>query len=168
MNKKKAAFTLLEMIITMAITITVLSIAGSMFTTGNKVFSDSDVKSTLQIEGQAIQEKISDIGMQGITIISTNDNSLIIQSYVKDDDTPRYFKIQQDGNKLIINKDKDDSSCANVNNNMIISEDLESLKMTPSNGNKSMDFDIKLTKKKGFSNVSQEITFTINFRNKIN
>ncbi len=168
MNNKRKGFTLLELIITMMITVIVLGIAGSMFTTGNKVFSDSDVKSTLQIEGQAIQEKISDIGMQGIAIISTNDNSLIIESYVKDDDTPRYFKIQQDGNKLIINEDKDDSSCANVNNNMTISEDLESLKMTPSNGNKSIDLDIELTKKKGFSNVSQEITFTINFRNKTN
>lgn len=92
MKKKKSAFTLLEMIITLAITVIIISIAGSMLMTGNKVFSDSDVKSTLQIEGQDIQEKLSDIGMQGIEI--TSEEPLIVKSYLKGNDTtPRYFKI---------------------------------------------------------------------------
>ena len=70
MKKKKPGFTLIEMIIALALTVIILGIASSMFITGNKVFSDSDVKSTLQIEGQAIQEKISDIGMQATGIKS--------------------------------------------------------------------------------------------------
>lgn len=62
MEKKKPGFTLIEMIIALALIVTILGIAGSMLITGNKVFSDSDIRSTLQIEGQVIQEKISDAG----------------------------------------------------------------------------------------------------------
>lgn len=71
--KNKSGFTLIEMIITLALTVIILLIISSMFITGNKVFSDSDVKSTLQIEGQAIQENISKIGMESIGIESIED-----------------------------------------------------------------------------------------------
>jgi len=162
MKKKKPGFTLLELIIAMMITIVVLGIAGSMFTTGSKVFNDSDVKSTLQIEGQEIQEKISDIGMQGIEVVSVNDEELIIKSYVKEDDVVRYFKIQKENENLNIYKnieqsftnDKNISSYANI----------KSLKITSTNSDKSIDFNIVLTKK----NVDHTIAFTINLRNKGN
>lgn len=72
MERKKTGFTLLEMIIVVALITVVLGITASMFITGNKVFSDSDVKSTLQIEGQKIQEEISSIGMQSSGISSIN------------------------------------------------------------------------------------------------
>jgi len=68
LKKKKNAFTLMEMIITLSITVIVLGITTSMFIRANKVFSDSNVKSTLQMEGQAIQERMRNIGMQAISI----------------------------------------------------------------------------------------------------
>lgn len=46
MNKRRTGFTLIEMIIVLALTVIILGIMGSIFTTGNKIFSDSDVKST--------------------------------------------------------------------------------------------------------------------------
>jgi len=70
LKKKKQAFTLMEMINTLSIMIIVLGITTSMFIRVNKVFSDSNVKSTLQMEGQAIQEKMRNIGMQSINIES--------------------------------------------------------------------------------------------------
>lgn len=73
MEMKKAGFTLLEMIIVVALITVILGITTSMFITGNKVFSNSDVKSTLQIEAQAIQENISKIGMESIGIDSITD-----------------------------------------------------------------------------------------------
>ncbi|WP_238858809.1 type II secretion system protein [Clostridium sp. YIM B02569] len=79
MEKKKPGFTLIEMIIALALTVTILGIAGSMLITGNKVFSDSDIRSTLQIEGQAIQEKISDAGMQALSVESCKYGSLEIK-----------------------------------------------------------------------------------------
>lgn len=74
MKKKRQGFTLIEIIIVLAISGIVLGIVGSIFITGNKVFSDSDVKSSLQIEAQSIQEKLSNIGMEGVGIYSITDN----------------------------------------------------------------------------------------------
>lgn len=174
MNKKKSGFTLMELIIALSITVAVLAITSSMFITGNKVYNDTDVKSTLQIEGQKIQEKISDIGMQGEEVVSIFPNVrsgevdyLIIKSYVKNDDVPRYFKIQKSGMNLIINEDTD-PNCSNPNNDKIISKMIDKLKVDSSKSN-LVKFDIILKQTKGFSkDVSNEITFTINFRNRGN
>lgn len=70
LKKKNAGFTLIEVIFTLTLTVLVLGITSSIFITGNKVFSDSDVKSTLQVEGHAIQESISKIGMESVGIES--------------------------------------------------------------------------------------------------
>jgi type II secretory pathway pseudopilin PulG len=70
LKKKNAGFTLIEVIFTLTLTVLVLGITSSIFIAGNKVFSDSDVKSTLQVEGQAIQESISKIGMESVGIES--------------------------------------------------------------------------------------------------
>lgn len=87
MSKKKNGFTLIEMIIVLAITGIVIGIASSMFIEGNRVFSDLDVKSTLQMEAHDIQEDLTDIGMQGKVISSIeidgqssedNNNSLYV------------------------------------------------------------------------------------------
>lgn len=70
MERKKTGFTLIEMIIVVSLTVVILAILTSMFIAGNKVFSNSDVKSTLQIEGQEIQENISKVGMEAVNIDS--------------------------------------------------------------------------------------------------
>lgn len=70
MKKKKRGFTLMELVIVAALITVVVGIVGSIFITGNKVFSDSDVKSTLQIEAQSIQENISKVGMESVSIKS--------------------------------------------------------------------------------------------------
>lgn len=86
LKQKKLGFTLIEMIIVVALITVVLGIISSMFITGNKVFSDSDAKSTLQIEGQAIQEKISNIGMQASKIdkITLIDKTTLAESEIED------------------------------------------------------------------------------------
>lgn len=68
LKKKKHAFTIMEMLIVVSLTVVVLGITTSIFMMGNKVFSDSNAKSTLQMEGQSIQEKMRNIGMQAISI----------------------------------------------------------------------------------------------------
>ncbi|MDD3049348.1 MAG: prepilin-type N-terminal cleavage/methylation domain-containing protein [Bacilli bacterium] len=65
---KKSGFTLIEMITAMALAVGVLAILYSIFNTGNKVFSDADVKSTLQMEAEDIEEELTSIGMQGIGV----------------------------------------------------------------------------------------------------
>ncbi|APF24273.1 PilW family protein [Clostridium butyricum] len=57
--KKKSGFTLLEMIIVLSMTVLILGMAASVFMTGNKVFSESDIKTTFQMDARDIQETIS-------------------------------------------------------------------------------------------------------------
>lgn len=174
LKKKKPGFTLMEMIIVVALTVVVLGITSSIFITGNRVFSDSDVRSTLQMEGQAIQENISDIGMQGTEVISVIPNvqvgdvqSLIIKSYVEEDDNPRYFRIQRNGRILSISRCTD-ADCNVIETTRNISENLESLRIDYNDEAKSIKFDIELSETNGFSDVTYPINFTSTFRNKGN
>jgi hypothetical protein len=172
MNSKKPGVTILELILKLLIIVTVIGIAGFMLTKSNKELNDSDVKSTLQIEGQKIQEKISDIGIQAsdIEIVFPDKQSgeidyIIIKSYVENDGFPRYFKIQKRGKKLIVAKDMS-ISFSNSSNNEIISENIDKLSITKNLNNKSIDFDINLKKSKGFIDaVNYEINFTMYFTN---
>ncbi|MFW2487150.1 PilW family protein [Clostridium chromiireducens] len=208
MEKKKPGFTLIEMIIALALTVTILGIAGSMLVTGNKVFSDSDIRSTLQIEGQAIQEKISDIGMQAFSIESCKYESLEIKNkkYNSDDilsklvnikgefsENREWIDVSQISFKSSRNNSEYDSSTDAITNtetipisydkslkklsidSEVISEKVESIRIRPGNindGNStineadSIEFNIVLSKKKAFSNVTYPIDFTIKFRNK--
>lgn len=86
LKQKKLGFTLIEMIIVVALITVVLGIMSSMFISGNRVFSDSDAKSTLQIEGQVIQEKISNIGMQASKIdkITLIDKTTLAENEMED------------------------------------------------------------------------------------
>ena len=182
MNKKETGFTLLELIIAMAITITVLAIAGSMFTTGNKVFNDSDVKSTLQIEGQAIQEKISDIGMQATGIktvtISTGKTNEIDAMLINS-----YYKTTEAGASYDLNIKKIDSGKTYKDgseiyqlwiDNTLISNDVKSVKLDDNvidniktlKNVSSTEFIIVLRKEQGYSNVKQTVDFRVTFRNK--
>lgn len=181
MIKKRQGFTLLEVIIALALTLIVLGIVNSMFIEGNKVFSDSDVKSTLQIEGQAIQEKISDIGMQATTAqavtidnSSTNEvSNIIINSYDKDENLIPFTIAKEDSGKSYKNGDKIYN--LKINNNLISSNvknvmlDNETIAATNANTLKninSIEFTILLRKEKGYSNVEQTINFRVSFRNK--
>ncbi|RII36125.1 type II secretion system protein [Clostridium chromiireducens] len=208
MEKKKPGFTLIEMIIALALTVTILGIAGSMLVTGNKVFSDSDIRSTLQIEGQAIQEKISDIGMQAFSVESCKYGSLDIKNknYNSDDivsklvnikgefsENREWIDVSQISFKSSRNNSEYDSSTDAITNtetipisydknlkklsidSEVISEKVESIRIRPGNindGNStineadSIEFNIVLSKKKAFSNVTYPIDFTIKFRNK--
>lgn len=72
LKRKKSGFTLMEMVIVLGMTVLILGITNTVFITGNKVFSQSDVKTTLQMEAKDIQEKLSDIGMQAVSVNHCN------------------------------------------------------------------------------------------------
>lgn len=77
--EKKNAFTIIELIIVLSLTVLLLGIVLSIFITGNRIFSYSDVKTTLQMEAMDIQEKITNIGMQGINVEKCESNETEIQ-----------------------------------------------------------------------------------------
>lgn len=174
LKKKKSGFTLIEIIISLVVTIIVLEIVYSIFITGNKVFSDSDVKTTLQMEGQSIQEKISNIGMQAVEIksISKDNNSnelesIIISSYDKSGNSHDFvLAIDDTGN---IYKDNSKIYRFLIDNEEICNK-IKSFKIytnsTSLNNINSLKFDITLRKESGYSNVEQAINFGITFRNK--
>lgn len=173
MRKKKPGFTLIEIIIVLALIVTVLGIASSMFITGNKVFSDSDIKSTLQIEGQAIQEKISDIGMQATGIKnltvdlgdSNQINDLTISSYIYDEEgnpTIQEFIIKnEDSGKVYTNGHKIYKLSID---GKVISSNIESMRLDSDSN--SIEFNISLRKEGVYSNIEEPIDFRVAFRNK--
>lgn len=165
MKKKKPGFTLMEMMIALAITVTILGIASSMFITGNKVFSESDVKSTLQIEGQAIQEKISDIGMQASGTIENAALGTLIKSYNKSGQV-RYYNIQKAGKQLSIIEYSKSGNDFQVENTQSISNHVVVFNATYYDS--FAEFNINLNLEKGYSDVNHSIDFKIAFRNEKN
>jgi Tfp pilus assembly protein PilE len=190
MKKKKLGFTLAEIIIALALTVTILGIASSMFIAGNKVFSNSDVKTTLQMEGQTIQEKISDIGMQATGISQpinpyiwnkdTNEiDKILINSYYKTTEVGASYDLKIE--KRYSGKTYKDGISKIYElwiGNTPISSNVKSLKIDSdvitANENKtlksinSIEFTIVLRKEKGYDDVEQTIKFRVAFRNKNN
>jgi prepilin-type N-terminal cleavage/methylation domain-containing protein len=68
MKKKKRGFTLLEMVIVLVLAVLVIAIVNFIFLTGSRVFTDTNVKSDLHIEGQNIQQEISNSLMGAVEI----------------------------------------------------------------------------------------------------
>jgi len=186
MEKKKSGFTLIEMIITIALTVIILGIASSMFIAGNKVFSNSDVKTTLQMEGQAIQEKISDIGMQATGIepedlskwnSNTNEiDEISINSYYKTTEAGASYdlkiekidlgKTYKDGSKIYELRIGGTPISSNVQNLQIDSSVINANKENTLKNINSIEFTIVLRKEKGYDDVEQTIKFRVAFRNK--
>lgn len=169
---KNAGFTLIEMIVVLTLIVVVVGITISIFITGNKVFSDSDVKSSLQIEGQRVQEEISNIAMQAKCIESVEgDDStgiisdITINSYDKSGNSKKFeIKNDYDYGKLII----DGSEISGNLKIMRINKDI----ITAKDNDKKLQeykvikFEIILAQNKGFSQgIEYPINFMVTFRN---
>lgn len=157
LKKKKSGFTLIEMIIVISLTLIVIGVTSSIFITGNRVFSDSDIKTTLQMEGKNIQEKISDIVMQAKSIVKVSETEMIINSYDKNGNEEK-VNIKKDGNKLILTTNDIDEQ--------ILSDNIENFNLAykPQESNPSLIvIDLELIKK----NIKYPISFSVTFRNKL-
>lgn len=195
-KKKKAGFTLMEMIIVLAIIVIVLTITTSMFITGNKVFSESDVKSTLQIEAKDIQEELTQIGIQGIGVTnieingsSGNDDGQYVDKKYSELDSSKINRIEIQGydkdsvysndgtvsNEKYYNIIYEDGKLKIVYDNgdsKILSEHVSSFRIVSQAANKSfsesssIQFNINLHEKKAFSKVDYPISVKVTFRNK--
>lgn len=72
---KKSGFTLIEMIIVLALTTVIVMLTGTIFTIGNRIFLDSDTRSTLQMDAEQIEQNISRNGLQSVRIENVEDES---------------------------------------------------------------------------------------------
>ena len=161
MINRKSAFTLVEMIIVIAIIGVVIGVVTSIFMRGNKVISHSNIKTDLQIEGQKIQEKITDICMQATNIEAINDEEIEVKSYSGEDDTEKIFIIKKennDKNNLVI---KIQNSKSDSGTEMIISSNVSKLEFNVEN-NKIIKVHMILEKK----SFSYDFDFMVMTRNK--
>lgn len=186
MKKKKAGFTLIEIMIVLMLTVVVIGIMTSIFSTGNRVFSDANIKSDLQIEGQSIHEIISNMGMQGIGIkeITLSDGTI---DFEKTEDVSKkesvmnkwnsiqeivLYGVETDESNKIVKKSytfrlknkelsmiKQGSSLGRV-----LSTNVENFKVNPSN--MGVEVEINLIKKKGYEEKKYPIKVDVLFRNK--
>ncbi|EHJ01419.1 hypothetical protein CDLVIII_4927 [Clostridium sp. DL-VIII] len=195
-KKKKNGFTLMEMIIVLAIIIIVLVITTSIFITGNKVFSESDAKSTLQIEAKDIQEELTKVGIQSVNItdieidgIDGNDEGQYVDKEYSELDSSKINGIEMQGydrdsvysndgtvsNEKYYNIIYEDGELKIVYDNgeyKILSKHVNSFRIVPQDINKSfaesssIQFNINLHEEKAFSKVNYPISVKITFRNK--
>lgn len=163
-EKKKSAFTLIEMIIVISLTLIVIAITSSIFITGNRVFSDSDVNTTLQMEGQRIQEEISDIGMQGISIKNIA-NGIEFKSY-NQEGTKKIYDIIFSAPELKVEEydiDENDDK-KEIDKTNIISTNVKSFNVEEKDN--CVNFNVELFKNKSFKKEIYPVNFKVTLRNK--
>lgn len=150
MNRKKSGFTLMEMIIVVALIVIVIFITSSIFITGNRVFSDSNAKSTLQMEARDIQEELTSIGMQAICITDieidkkdkdTNDNILYVDKNYSDIKDKIINKIQISGYDKDTEYSQDEGGSYHISNPKLY--DIGFYGKTLSVGSKSLSNRVK-------------------------
>lgn len=188
MKKKKAGFTLIEMIIVLMMTVLVIGIMSSIFSTGNRVFSEVNVKSDLQIEGQSVHEVLSKVTMQGEGIKEVKLKNVNVPiDFEKVEDTLSKENIMNKWNSIqeiviyVAETDVSNKIVKNpytfklINNELlmikpgmssgrILSTNVEDFKINPSNV--GIGFEINLKKKKGFVDKEYPIKVDVTFRNK--
>lgn len=187
MKKKKKAFTLLELIITLSITVVVLGTIYTFFLTNSKTIISTEISSDLQIESQNIQNEILKYGTESNKITSLNGNE------IKDSNKVSYsildpngqvdvseITFEAEGYKYKFTFDNS-SGVFTVRKNLEeiveLSKNIEELKIRPldyrmkGNGNfyeaNGAEISFVLKVKKGYSDVTIPSSVIVKFRNKL-
>lgn len=164
MKNKSKGFTLVEVIISLALTVVILGVVGTFFITNSKTISQADARSTLQREGESIQnslidklgqcDKISSLSIgAGLVDSSTLSystaltdlvlpNSAKVDEIVFHDDVALFSNpaddnnviFKQTGNTLTVTVTE--SSTGNILSEKILSENVDSFKIIPLDVNK--------------------------------
>ncbi|WP_252250102.1 prepilin-type N-terminal cleavage/methylation domain-containing protein [Clostridium sp. ZBS13] len=167
---KKEGFTLTELIIVMALTLVILGMIFQMFNTNNRIISDVDIRSTLQNEGQAIQETLSKIGMQASSMDykeENNDVKSINFVVLNEDESKSEFEIKKEGTELNIVENKineDDSEKSKISSKRL-TDNLKEIDIKYYY-DKSAQVKFILSKKKGYSDIEYSVNVKFAFRNK--
>lgn len=184
-NNKSKGFTLIEVMIVLSITVTILGVIYGVFNSNNKALIDVDVKSTLQAESLDMRESISNMCMEAKSIkevrFDNKGNIVKIVMNVPDslDDSKNTILLDNNGElrvggktvsrHLVENQEfptekifkliKSDKSVLDkpIGSNVILEDDLKDIK--------SATFKFVLYKQRGYSKVSYPVDITVNFRN---
>ena len=192
MNSKKKAFTLIELIIVLALITTILSIIYTFFITNTKNLSKIEINSDLQTEAQNIKKEFLNYCTQSEGIIEINNTESdkityeILDSEGKMKITNIRFKVEENYFDFIYEEDSKVLSLKAFDKSgnevyiyglpKILSRNIKEFKIRPvdirSNQdgkfNETVGIEILLTlsKKKGYSEVQTPSSLIVKFRNK--
>lgn len=191
MKDKTRGFTLIEVILTLAITVIILGVIYTFSFTSQKMLSSTQINAELQDEGRDIENNLVDVGMQGkgISAIVGSDEVTIYNLA-----TYKYSALPED-NKLPISKISmiyhDGSSYTFTlsgteltlikgdASTKILSKNVKKIEIRPLDINTVADttnayfvnapgieISITLYKKQGFSEITYPVSTIVKFRNK--
>ena len=196
LKQKKKAFTLVEIVIVLAITVIVLAIMYEFLTESKKAAVSNEVNSILQDEADSIQTELVKLGTQskGITVIDASNAPDLTYSSLTTDGTDNNVRVVTDGMhfkyydgsewQLLLNdSDGDGIGTLSLNypngTNKEIAKHVAKIKIRPIDLNTVPDsstarfsdstgvqFIIELKMKKGYTNITCPVTVNVKFRNK--
>ncbi|MDY4078172.1 MAG: prepilin-type N-terminal cleavage/methylation domain-containing protein [Clostridium sp.] len=196
LKQKKKAFTLVEMIIVLAITVIVSAIMYEFLTESKKAAVSNEVNSTIQDEVEDIQTELVKLGTQSkcITVIDANFATDLTYSSLITDGTDNNVKVVASGMhfkyydesewQLLLNdSDGDGIGTLSINypngTNKEIAKHVAKIKIRPIDLNTVPDsstarfsdstgvqFIIELKMKKGYTNITCPVIINVKFRNK--
>ena len=193
MKNKKKAFTLIELIITLALTSLILGVIYTFFITNTKSLSKIEINSELQNESQIIQNQLLEYGAQAKGIYSLNGNEVKSNNMLYKDildstgkievneivfevaEDKYYFKVDESNKTLYLTKNNEASK--------VLSTNVIEFKIRPldyrmkfdesSHENKGnlyeangIEISFILNMKKGYSNVTIPASIIVKFRNR--
>lgn len=177
---KKNGFTLIELIIVMALMALVIAVVAAIAFTGNRIFTDTDVRTDLQIEAQNVEQDISNTFMEAVSIKSIDSvdfdneseketvidtwvtpNEIVLSTKTLSDDSvvvTDEYELKKQDNKILIGP--------KGGNLKTLTANLEDFKVKPHDDSMEVEIDLKKTKWK--TNEQYPIKIKILFRNRDN
>lgn len=195
MKDKTRGFTLIEVIITLAITVIVLGVIYTFSFTSQKMLSSTQINAVLQDDGRDIENSLVDIGMQSKGIKTVNGTETVDASGVG---TTKYYgnlltgkklqitgeismighddlrySFELDGNQLSLIK------YGSTTSTKILSKNVDKMEIRPLDINTvtdransyfanapGLEISITLKKKEGLSEITYPVSTIVKFRNK--
>lgn len=190
--RKKSGFTLIELIITLSLTVVVLGVIYTFFLTNTKTLTSTELGVDLQVEAQNIQDQILKYGTESNGISSINNITLDATNKYKYTEVidgqnlstsngklnVKEITLNVEGKLISFKYDSSNKSLKIFENNVEIKNlgnNVEEIKLRPldykmnSIGNfyetKALEFSIVLSAKKGYTNVKSPLSIIVKFRN---
>lgn len=187
MRKRTKGFTILELIITLSLTVVVLGVVYTFFFSNSKTLTTTEINSDLQLESETIQKELLLYGTQAEGINDINnvtinkDNKYNYQETVDSNGklgvTNLKFRVESEEiNFFYSSSDNTLKLQKGTESIEILSSNVTKFEIRPldyrmnSNGNfketTGLEISLILNKKKGYSDVTMPVSVIVKFRNK--
>lgn len=186
MKKKKKAFTLLELILTLGITLVVIATIYTFFLSNTKTMKSTEINTDLQAEAQKIQSEFLKYGTEAKGVYSINgievkdDNMIytgVLDGNGKLDVEEITFNVEENKYKYIFNRSTGELKVEKGTGEIIkLSNNIQEVKVRPldfrsnpdgrfykSNG---IEISLVLNIKKSYTDVTIPSSVIVKFRNK--